>query len=112
MMTKTLADFLLARIAEDKADAIELLRQHERWEREQDQNGADGSQGSIVVSLLAGGPSDPARILAEVESKRKVLHLVWALLQMRVETAVADQLLRLLALPYVEHPDYREEWRP
>jgi hypothetical protein len=27
-------------------------------------------------------------------------------------TRVAEDVLRFLALPYADHPDYREEWRP
>lgn len=71
---------------------------------------------------------DPARVLAEVEAKRRILAEVVddangldisVDLDRRVgtrdETAepyLGDQLAKLLALPYVGHPDYREEWRP
>lgn len=43
---------------------------------------------------------DPARVLAEVEAKRRIVF------------EVAMPVLALLALPYADHPDYREEWRP
>ncbi|OAH14623.1 DUF6221 family protein [Streptomyces jeddahensis] len=70
---------------------------------------------------------DPARTLAEVEAKRQVIrlhnfseghecstldgngdidHCTW------VMESEACTTLRLLALPYVDHSDYREEWRP
>jgi hypothetical protein len=61
---------------------------------------------------------DPARVLAEVDAKRRVVAL-W-----REEPAAADltwdggwcnavdEVLRLLALPYRDHPDYRAEWAP
>lgn len=29
-----------------------------------------------------------------------------------VDKGTTPEVLRLLALPYVDHPDYREEWRP
>jgi hypothetical protein len=68
---------------------------------------------------------DPARVLAEVEARRRIID----------EHEVTDQgcetcgnydptglheyrtdgpctTLRLLALPYADHPDYREEWKP
>jgi hypothetical protein len=67
---------------------------------------------------------DPARVLREVEAKRRIVD--------RYEDAVTrqddpahsriaafhevaeydDWVLPLLALPYSDHPDYREEWRP
>jgi len=68
---------------------------------------------------------DPARVLAEVEAKRQLLHLHR---QMEDSEEMLDfcatcdaagkypeypcQTLRLLALPYADHADYREEWRP
>ncbi len=46
------------------------------------------------------GLHDPARTLRTVQSTRKI-----------IETA-DDQLLRLVAYPYNDHPDYRNEWKP
>jgi hypothetical protein len=68
---------------------------------------------------------DPARVLAEVEAKRRILDDVLPTMQAD-EVSIAgewgvgsepvreasDDLLSLLALPYVSHPDYREEWKP
>jgi hypothetical protein len=56
------------------------------------------------------------RLLADVEAKRRIVEQArdyipelehgdngeWAF----------DLVLRLLAVPYADHPDYREEWRP
>jgi hypothetical protein len=71
---------------------------------------------------------DPARELAEVDAKRRILDEVVdeaTGLDMSVdgdrrvgprdtttEPYLGTVLLRLLALPYADHPDYREEWRP
>ncbi|MEW2351458.1 DUF6221 family protein [Streptomyces sp. NPDC006684] len=68
---------------------------------------------------------DPVRTLAEVEAKRALLelhHEVEDPQEMQDFCATCDvtgkypeypcQTLRLLALPYADHPDYREEWRP
>lgn len=54
---------------------------------------------------------DPARVLAEVDAKRRQLdafdeygtHDTWDLI---------DTTLRLLAIPYAGHPDYQKEWAP
>jgi hypothetical protein len=71
---------------------------------------------------------DPARVLREVEAKRRILDEVVdeaTSLDMSVdndrrvgfrdeasEPYLGDTLLRLLANPYVDHPDYRSEWAP
>ncbi len=63
---------------------------------------------------------DPARVLREVEAKRRIIA--------EYEAAAADAdpeddadrallsslrgVLKALALPYAEHPEYRAEWRP
>ncbi|MGX1632687.1 DUF6221 family protein [Streptomyces albidoflavus] len=83
---------------------------------------------------------DPAHILAEVQAKRLVLGRYLssaaavpdleaerarlgalgrstAMTDMDLETVIHQRdallpVLHLLALPYADHPDYREEWRP
>lgn len=61
---------------------------------------------------------DPARVLAEVDAKRRIVDHV----AHELEDHGADNpwwyddkllpILRLLALPYADHADYRAEWRP
>lgn len=92
-----LTEFLLARIAEARAVAASLP--YSRW-----------------------GP-DPARLLAEYEAKRRIIELVQQeqpASQGHWEGHGSDEywisdhapeILRLLALPYADHPDYREEWK-
>jgi hypothetical protein len=67
---------------------------------------------------------DPARVLCEVEAKREIAEqhrpvgngnvcLSYCHTRTPSEAQTWPCLtLRLLALPYVDHPDYREEWRP
>ena len=68
---------------------------------------------------------DPARVLVEVEAKRRILDDVLPTMQadeLRIAgewgvgtdpvREASDDLLSLLALPYADHPDYREEWKP
>jgi hypothetical protein len=68
---------------------------------------------------------DPARVLREVEAKRgivaqyesareQVRHPVSAENRVRARVAQGEleDVLRLLALPYADHPDYEEACRP
>ncbi len=95
----TLVEFLLARIGEDEKDARDWLpyarvRRLERW---------------------------PERILAECEAKRRIVVLHNTALDAHTvigsdfeqgQVWMADASLRLLALPYADHPDYDPAWRP
>ena len=65
---------------------------------------------------------DPARVLAEVDAKRRIIdryeaqrtvyaaHMGGILTKYLVQELEA--VLRLLALPFADHPDYRPEWTP
>jgi hypothetical protein len=65
---------------------------------------------------------DPSRALHEVAAARQIVDdcekQAWIIGQGRATPeqkaaqAVREQTVRLLALPYAHHPDYREEWRP
>ncbi|GAA0347789.1 DUF6221 family protein [Actinoallomurus spadix] len=64
---------------------------------------------------------DPARIVREVQAKRRLLDQLYPEIKGADEAIEgewnrnpynADGLLELLALPYANHPQYREEWRP
>jgi hypothetical protein len=85
----TLTEFLLARIAEDEASATNWLRFEVR----------DGIPGNYAI---------PDRVLAECEAKRRIVGLIdpdrnrWSV----------RNILGTLALPYADHPDYDEGWRP
>jgi hypothetical protein len=76
--------------------------------------------GEIAVEALAAGRAvdqaagpppagswDPARVLAECAAKRRIVSFAADLTE-----EGTDDLLRLLALPYADHPGYRQEWRP
>lgn len=55
---------------------------------------------------------DPARVLAEVATKRRMVerHRVCDDVWFGDVSTCPD--MRDLAAPYADHPDYREEWRP
>lgn len=55
---------------------------------------------------------DPARVLAECEAKRQIVERCAAVDFAMPSTHLAHGVLALLALPYADHPDYRDEWRP
>lgn len=55
---------------------------------------------------------DPARVLAEVAAKRSMIGRIDSHATIMGWDEVHGDLLRLLALPYADHPDYRDEWRP
>lgn len=103
-----LAEFLLARIKEDERDSF-----------------LSGPR-----DIRDPNPWDSARILAECEAKKQVLKwctdaeqvyvprfaisgdpLPDELIPGRLINPAGATVLRLLALPYADHPDYREEWR-
>jgi len=96
----TLSDFLLAQIAEDEAVARE----------------ADAADIQTVPHEHV-ARWNPARVLAECESKRRIVVLhsdidpCDAHDGATMET-VPCETLRLLALPYADRPGWREEWRP
>ena len=89
-----LTEFLLARIAEDEAWAESGLHgeQHKPYGRTE--------------------PDDPARVLAECESKRDIIGFVLAAESGIEQLRPDDRAMRALALPHADHPDYQPEWRP
>jgi hypothetical protein len=96
-----LAEFLLARIAEDE-QAAEATR------------ASFGDEGCYECSL-----GRPLRVLADCEAKRRILELhksgdAWCdhcSGWYGPDPAADCPTLRLLALPYADHPDFREGWR-
>ncbi len=59
---------------------------------------------------------DPARVLAEVVAKRRIVNSFAAssvpLTTRTAEFAVVRMVLKLFALPYADRPGYRAEWAP
>ena len=84
-----LVRFLFERIAEDEAAA---RRAH----------------GVRVPPGLFG----PRRVLADCVAKRAIVELQRTDLIDDPEDWQPNEILRLLALPYADHPAYRQEWRP
>ncbi|GII86615.1 hypothetical protein Ssi03_46050 [Sphaerisporangium siamense] len=55
---------------------------------------------------------DPARVLREVEAKRRLIEAHVDHYGLVFDHFWPVPVLSLLALPYADHADYREEWRP
>ena len=91
-MTMTLTEFLLARIAEDEEEARQAF--------------AYRGSGTMYPK---GHACDPGRVLADCEARRRIVEKVEANTGVTVED---DWPLNFLALPYADHPDYRQEWKP
>ena len=115
-----LADFLLARIAEDEAVAKRAVEDGAEYLAYD--NGSTGHDW-----LSESGEYDPARVLAECEAKRRIVGLhtgqhecvgeKYGDPQACIYVSPGfmhedDPTLRLLALPYAGHPEYDERWRP
>jgi hypothetical protein len=110
-----LTEFLLERIADDEAAARSI------------QERAKGDDVWIVTGMdNYVCDYDPARVLAECSAKRRIVelhqghHECVGVKAGRVGTVLVapgyqfenDPTLALLALPYADHPDYDESWRP
>lgn len=96
----TLTDFLLARIAEDEG----------RWQ---------------MLGTTDALKATAAFLLAECEAKRGAIEAAWrdhvqiegewGMCQTREQMDAKDDVpdvIAHLALPYADHPEYRQEWRP
>ncbi len=101
-----LTEFLLARIAEDERAAHRIALPL----------ALTGAKGAVV---------GPGRVLAECEAKRRIVARALTLDE-QAQSLPPDSThtasfegqalawrvaLRFLALPYADHPDYREEWQ-
>jgi len=86
--------------------------------------GGEASVFESTADALHIAEHDPARVLAEVDAKRQIIGLhepaeyeyadanVCLTCDQGGPLAYPCPTLRLLALPYADHPAYRDEWRP
>lgn len=120
-----LVEFLNARYHEELAEAGKLPEADDhavdQWVIKFEETGDWDSYSYLRISK--------ARVLAEVEAKRKLLDEHQDVNDGSCGTCVDGRwgypthggsspqqwpctTVRILALPYAEHPDHREEWRP
>lgn len=99
-----LVEFLRARLNEDEAAAKAWLPF----------GNPDAAQREHIAR------HDPGRVLAEVEAKRRILdeyEQATGQYATHSQVSAGEEIglrfaLKALALPYAEHPDYDEAWRP
>lgn len=129
-----LVEFLLARIAEDQLRVDSIPDWHSTDSARGPGWGSRGSYCPLCDHYMFDGTEvvteeawwdhmenvhRRTRVLAECEAKRRIIAEVReadlasdAPDNIEISSILARDLLRLLALPYADHPDYRDEWRP
>jgi hypothetical protein len=119
-MVTSLVEFLLARIAEDERVTRDEVARREKWQRGLVAGFARGSVPALASLEWddPGCPGDPARVLAECDAKRRIVRAAGQWAGAASEdyhdglNAGLNAALRLLAVPYADHPDYDPAWRP
>jgi hypothetical protein len=131
-----LANFLLARIDEDDEAARRAADECARHDRDFEVEDPDWQRWSRpAASVASTGPiaefinrQDPQRVLAKCAADRQIVLGCtrqldnWVTVRPGVrenrpirepwtEDDTAADVLTYLALPYADHPDFREEWR-
>jgi len=124
--------FLRARLDEDEQTARATADEYgPAWTADNQMESVRSSTGADVVDEPYTprhhiARHDPARVLAEVDAKRRILDVYEEVMTKFTESwspmVPYDRLagtvsslrrtLEFLALPYADHPDYRDEWRP
>lgn len=120
------------RIAYGADDSLGKMNLDWVYQREDELGGkvASARSADLIPDVTAGVGAhvtehDPRRVLREIDAKRQMVRWhyrrpapKWDLDGVKgFECATCDQqfpckTLRVLALPYVNRPGYREEWRP
>lgn len=105
-----LVEFLLARVAEDEETARAALRKSSYgWSDNAFTEALELAEGEGAVKVATAHIArwDPEHVLAECEAKRRILG--WHFRALPYERLA---LFKVLALPYGDHPDCRDEWKP
>ena len=127
-----LSSFLRARMDERWRSALEAgpSTGSRVWAADRDR--VHDSEGGPVARVEGGGPADgrarshhicendPEHVLRDLESKRRVLEQYELVRDGLIEhpereailSEYRDVVLPLLALPFSQHPDYRQKWAP
>lgn len=121
--TTTLTDFLGRRLAEDEAAARGIQNEGAGWNDEFHRGDMSGPTRDDEYSALVIGA---ARVLAEVEAKRRIVERETERLREQWRRRMDEhrqtfdewlkppygETLRDLASVYADHPEFDEAWRP
>lgn len=104
-----LVTWLLAQLDEDEQRAHAAAEPFVHGDR----TGMDGLHPQILSYVRQWVP---ARVLAEVDAKRRIIELYSGTAQYPDFSggydSAAEDAIKLLAVPYADRPGYRDEWRP
>lgn len=112
----TITEFLNARYDEDETLARESIIDASHWSVfavNEHFGQVDSDDGAIANNVDLKDAAhivrwDPARVLADIAAKRAIVQLYEGS-GLRI---AMGQVVRLLAQPYAEHPDFDESWKP
>lgn len=104
-MTDELLSFLRARFDDDEEEA-------RRGYLKTDPAPEDGGWNQSTTAGLP--PAVGVRMLREIEGKRRIAEEAEALFRSLIDGAFlrGDEILKQLAWPYQDHPEFRTEWLP
>ncbi|MEV6105728.1 DUF6221 family protein [Streptomyces sp. NPDC051940] len=100
-MTDDLIAWLRARLDEEEHIAQATQAERDGW------YGREAAEYLPRADVAHITRHSPTQVLAEVETKRAIVDYI-----MRECDGKLSHVLRLLALPYAWHNDYRPEWLP
>jgi hypothetical protein len=113
-------EFLEARIAEDEAVARGAHYEGQRWYSEEEFVGRYPDCCDCGCEVMMGANRkieaahvatwQPARVLAECAAKRRRIQVIQDGWVSYNDDNILGELLEIEALPYKDHPDYRQEW--
>jgi len=118
-----IVEFLAARIAEDQAVAEAASGRDPKWwdsgpgYPEAPEIRITNDRDDVIVAETGELAArhivrhDPARVLAEVKAKRRVLELAIEMIEDEEFRAAGTTLMCNLATPYDQHPGYDPAWR-
>ena len=118
----TLLEFLQARVTEDELPALAAVEGSPTWRSSLPFRDVKDEDGHFVVEADRHHPSveqaahiarhSPARALADVEAKRRVIadYLRSDAAGELLERGALENILRHLSVAYADHPDYNPSW--
>ena len=116
----TLPEFLLARIDERRTEAERLRELGDRIGQKYGHSEPPEDDLNLGDLAYFAMHKEADRVLAECEAKRRIVEHISRVVEYAGDPPGVDindlpaltHVLQLLALPYANHPDYWQEWKP